>query len=600
MADYQKVKSVAKVIATRGPDLNKKILKTMQTISSVVGSTLGPGGMPVLIERQEFGLPALVTKDGVTVFRALGFSDSIEHSVMESARDAAVRTVSEAGDGTTTATVLAEAIVRFTHEYILAHPRVSPQKVVRTLESTFRDRIQPLLSANTRVVGMDNRDMLLKVATVSANGDKALAEAVMECFDVVGDAGNVTITEQSGPSAYKVEKIDGYPVPMGYEESCMKFMNLFINDRENQRTFLEKPYYVLYHGVIGDIQSVVMLLDRLGYAYQNVPNTPQHDANMPSIHSPNVVIVATGFSESVVASLASNFIKSDTLNIVPLLTPRSPIMNGELHFLQDLAAVTGATIFDPLTKGLHTASEQLEELGWSESFEMYRFRSTVVGHRDEDEVLFRAEELQAQINNAESELDKRLLQERLAKVTGGIARLRVIGASNGELREKKDRADDAVCAVRGAIKSGILPGGGWALVYLAHEFQNDSNPIVSEILVKALLEPVIRLHVNCGLSVAESAAIIDRMERTIVDNNREVYDCLNEEFEYAYDSVVDSAPAVVEAIRNSVSIASLLGSLGGVVVFPRDAELERRESSANSSFLRDIESGDMRPANERA
>jgi len=309
-----------------------------------------------------------------------------------------------------------------------------------------------------------------------------------------------------------------------------------------------------------------------------------------------VVLVATGFSESVLGSLALNWVNPKSINVLPVLTPRTPIMNGELHLLEDLSAITGATVLNPLSANFDSVSPDLREIGRTASFEMYRFRATVVGHNDPDEVADRAEELEAQIRSAESELDRRILQERLGKVTGGIAKLRVVGASNGELREKKDRADDAVCAVRGAMKHGVLPGGGWALRKLSSKMMG--TPVLEEILAPALLVPVERLYRNAGLNEVECLSLV--ATKTLPDSAA-TYDCLNMQWVDAFDAgLLDSTPAVLEALRNSVSIASLLGTLGGVVVFQRDDEFERMEGKATADFHRDIESGAMRPANERA
>nr|MBA3353978.1 hypothetical protein [Blastocatellia bacterium] len=319
----------------------------METISSIVGATLGPGGQPVLIERFEHGLPALVTKDGVTVFRALGFDDPAAQTIMETARDASVRTASEAGDGTTTATILSEAIVRNIHRYCYQNKRVSPQRVVRHLEKTFRDHVEPAVKRLSRTVelGTDEGDRLLKaVAGVSSNGDSDLADAVMECFEITGDEGNVTILESSGSSRYEVEKIEGFSIAMGYEESCAKFYAKFINDPGTQRTIMEKPVFLLYHGRINEIQTVALLMEQVGSAWQ----TTQFNHN--------VVLVATGFSETVLGNLAANFSYEGSINVFPLLAPMSPQSNGQLQFLMDVAAVTGAKILDPLNAPIEMAS----------------------------------------------------------------------------------------------------------------------------------------------------------------------------------------------------------------------------------------------------
>lgn len=596
---YAKAQSVAKKVEVKGPELTKKILHTMKMISDIVGATLGPGGQPILIERQEHGMPGMVTKDGVTVFRSLGFDDPVSQSIMEAARDASVRTASEAGDGTTTATVLSHAIVDYSSRFLAKHPKISPQKVVRRLEQAFNSIIEPAIRETSIKVDSSTEEgqkLLHAVARISANGEKALADAVLECYDVVGDDGNVTLTEMSGPSGYTVEKIDGFPIQMGYEESCAKFYPKFINDHANQLSALEKPVFVVYHGAITDIQKIVLLMEEIGRAWQHEDG--RH----------NVVLVATGFAESVLGNLALNFSEIGSINVFPLLAPMSPLQNGQLNFLEDVCAITGAKLLDPISSPLEQADLSCLGQG-ADSFEASRFRSTIIGRADELLTLERVDHLQKQAESASSELDKMLIKERIGKLTNGIARLIVSGASNGELREKRDRAEDAICAVRGAIKHGCLPAGGWMLlrlVYLLEKYieENGEDLILSEILIPALQVPVQRLLQNCGMSE-------DEVENTIIPlqvsakyhktgrfNDGDVYDAMNHVFTNPIEGgILDSTPAVLEAIRNSISIASLLGTLGGVVVFKRDAELERQEARETNQFLRDA--GALNPADER-
>ena len=615
--EWTKVKSVAKRVVLPGPELDSAVLRTMERVARIVGATLGPGGRPVLIERQEYGMPGMVTKDGVTVFRSLGFSDPVEHAVMESTRDAAVRTVSEAGDGTTTATILAYSLVKYAQKYLKANPNVSPQALVQAIQDAFDKVVEPLVKKLALKVRFDSprgQRILKAVATVSANGDKKLAEAVMEAFNLVGDNGTVTIVESSGHSSYKVERIHGFPIPMGYEESCQKFMTAFINDGAANRVYLKNPQFVLYNGTCSDVQSVVSVLEKLQTAWLNRPGTPQHVPQYPYITSPNVVLVANGFSESVLGTLALNMPEAGTVNVVPLVTPRTAILNGEVHFLEDLAAITGATVLNQLSRPLD--SFDLKDLGHTEveqegadplpgEFEMFRFRSTIIGRNDEDEVAERAEAVEAMVQSAPSEYDARLMKERLACLTGGIAKLTVIGSSNGELRERKDRADDAVQAVKGAIRHGALPGGGWTLLRISTELAKKypNNDIICKVLEPALEEPVIRLFENTGSSPADVRARIQFLCNEISDGRdtsrtAKVLSLPSYEVTYAAAAgLLDSTPAVLEAIRNSISIATLNGTLGGIVVFERDEEHERAEAAANEDFVRN---STINPANERA
>lgn len=587
--EYQKVKSVAKQVTVKGKTLDRIVLSTMKTISDMVGATLGPSGQAVLLERYEHNLPPIITKDGVTVFRSLGFPGAAEQCVMEAARDAAVRTASDAGDGTTTATILSEALVRRIHEYCRDNLRESPQRVVRHLERTFRDYIEPEIRKLSLQVGLEDEagaKLLRSVATVSANGDTDLADAVMQCFEVTGDEGNVTIVESSGPSHYEVEQIRGFSIGIGYEDSCAKFYPQFINDPGRQLVSMERPLFLLYHGRITEMQSIAHITEQVGRNFVDDEVRGPH----------NLVICAIGFSETVLGHLGATFPLAGCINVFPLVVPHSPQTNGQLGFLQDLAAVTGAKILNPLSAPVENA--QLSDLGPGvDAFECSRFRSTVIGYADPTLLEIRVDELNQQLSNPESELDSILLRERKAKLTGGIAKLRVVGSSNGELKEKKDRAEDAVCAVRGAIKHGCLPGGGWTLLKILSGLPHD--PVIDAILRPAFLVPFERLVSNCGIvAAAEIKSIFDPILEGIRDGQPVVYDFLNQKHVNAYEGgILDSTPAVLEAIRNSISIAALLGTLGGTVVFSRDHDLERTEARASAQWHRDA---NVNEADERA
>ncbi len=607
---YQKVKSVGKQVLPRGKQLEKLVLETMETISIMVGGTLGPGGQPVLIERQEDNMPPIVTKDGVTVFQHLGFEDSTAQVILEASRDAAVRTANEAGDGTTTATILAEALVRLTNQYCKTHPKMSAQRVMRKLNDVFKNNIEPLiksLAIKATLGTVEGNSLLKAVASISANGDQQLADAVMDAFSIVGDDGNVTISEVSGPYAYEVERIEGYPITgMGFEDSCGKYASKFLNDPANQRIYLEKPLFVVYHGKLTEIQTITGLMERIGSAWQDPEKSFRH----------NVILVTTGFSESVLAQLAMNFAEQTTINVVPLLAPNNPMAGGQLGLLEDLCAFTGSKLFDPLNAPLDSA--ELADLGmFSKAFEMTRFRTTVFAEEGEsagiDEsgndipgsppnefpVLDQVNILMRRAEAAGSELDKQFLQERIGKLTGGIARLKVIGSSSGETRERRDRVEDAVCAVRGAIKHGCLPGGCWTLMKVRHELAKLGDDVVNCVLMEAFQVPLARLLRNAGFDDDEAFEITVSLQMDVANSESLVYDAMEQKFVDPFkNGILDSLPAVLEAIRNSISAAVLLGTCGGTIVFRRNNEADLKEAQANRAWLREVESGN--PANDRA
>lgn len=580
---YQKAKSVSKEVLGRGPKLKDLILKTMETCANVVGSTLGPGGMSVIIERQEENLPPIVTKDGVTVFRNIGFESSAAHVLMESVRDAANRTAAEAGDGTTTATLLAYAIVKSTMEFCEANPKYSPQRVVRTIQKYFDTEIEPFVRNESLKVSMAKeagQRSLHAVARVSANGDTELADAVLECFRIVGADGNVTLVEKSGHSRYEVEQVEGYAIQGGYEDSAGKLAQGFVNDIGRQMVKLEKPLVILYHGRINDTYTALTLFEKIAQGAQNQEC------------SHNVVLMATGFGHMVIEDLFGNFQDPRSPNIYPLVVPLTPSATGQFDFLADMRALTGGKIFDPVHHPLEHA--QLEELGTCDLFEANRFRSTVIGYRDQLLIEERVEELKAMLKTDLSQLDSQLVQERLGKITQGIARLKIVGSSSGDLRERRDRAEDAIMAVRGAMRHGVLPAGGKILIRLAEMAGMSEDKVVKGVLEEALLYPVARLFINAGFDVEEFNELIQELQ---MSEPATVYDLLESKFVNAFESgLLDSTPAVLEALRNSISIATQVGTNGGIIVFKRDHEYERKEAQATADFLRNA---NVNPADER-
>lgn len=569
----KKVKSPAKIVIGRGPRLEKIILSTLETCANVVGSTLGPGGLNVLIERGD-SLPPILTKDGVTVFKSLGFDDAASHVVLESARDAAVRTAQEAGDGTTSSTLLAYSIVREVMDFCKKHPKYSPQKAARTIQKYFASTIQDYVRGKSRQVFLSKKEdqsLLNCVARVSANGDVELANAVLRCFEIVGSTGNVTLEDHSGQSRYEVERLEGFAVGTGYSDSCGALYQGFVNDIGRQVTIFKKPYVILYFGKLFDLNPVVPVVEQI------IAKT--RDA------SPKVVIVATQFGDRALQDMFTNFQDSGTPDIYPLVAPQSFDESGQFDFLQDLGALTGGKVFDPINNPLEQA--KVEELGVCLAFEAQRYRSSFMGFTNKERVQKRVAELQGMLTTDLSQLSRQLVEERLGKITQGIARLKIYGNSSGDIRERRDRAEDAIMAIRGALRAGVLPGGGKILAQLSNLASTSTDLVISTILPKALLLPVERLYENAGYTIEEFVEILKELQSTPDDVS---YDLLEGKFESVYKSgLLDSAPAVLEALRNATSIATQLGTNGGLVVYPRDHQFERQDARDEADFKRAAE-----------
>lgn len=587
---YRKAKTAPKIFVSDKETLKNIVTKTLRDAATIVSSTLGPGGRNCLIESDFVGVGNKNTKDGVTVLKSLGSVNAYEHLILEQVRDVAQRTASEAGDGTTTATLLAYSIVENLFSFCEKNPKYSPQKAARRISKYTKDVLLPYIRSRSVQIGEENKHLLKMVAKISANGDEELASAVIEAFEQIGygDGSHVTIRELSGPQGYRVERIDGFPIPVGYEESIGKLHTAFINDQGNQRCYLEKPLFLLYDGQVNDLIMFMGLLDALGNKYVNEGNSDFK----------NLVIVAHGFSENVLTQLAFNFSNPNTMNVVPMITPMSQFLNSQTHFLHDLAAFTGSKVFG-LKDQIGTAT--LQDLGAGmEAFEYYRFRSTVIGDPDPVNVEVRAEELKKMLESAESQAEKIFLQERIGKITNGIAKLTIYGGSTGELKEVHDRAEDAVMAVRSAITHGALPGGCRVAIDMTKKLTEElkEGDPARDVLVSSLLCLPVKLLENAGYLNEEIQEILSNL----LEEPELVYDVENQLFGKAEElGLFDATKAVEESLNNAVSIACVLGTMGGIVAHPRDAEFERGEARADSEFMRAVENPHsfVNEANER-
>jgi len=570
--------------------LQSIVLKTMKRVSDAVGSSLGPCGKLTTIESDYPGISNTITKDGVTIFKSLGDQNAYAHLIIETARDVATRTASEVGDGTTTATILSYSIIENLFDFCEKNPKYSPQKATRRIRKVVNDILLPFIESKTIKITEENKQLLKMVAQISANGDSEMADAVIKAFEEIGfgESSHITIRQLSGKPNYVVERIDGFPIPIGFEESIGKLHTAFINDQANQRAFLEKPLFLLYDGHINDLLMFMPLLDGLGKKYVEEGNSDYK----------NLVIVCHGFSENVLTQLAFNFSNPNTLNVLPLITPMAQFLNSQTHFLHDLAAFTGAKVFG-LREQIGNAT--LEDLGRGmESFEAYRFRSTVIGDPDPMNVEVRAEELKTMMKNAESAAEKIMLEERLGKITNGIAKLTIFGGSNGELKEAHDRCEDAVCAVRSAIIHGAVPGGCRLAIDMVMKLSSEfpEGDPASEVLIKALLALPHKLLDNAGYHKEEINDIMARL----IEDRESVYDVENQVFGKAEElGLLDAAKAVSESLSNAVSIASVLGTMGGIVAYPRDDAFERSEARADAEYGRAVDNPEQykNEANER-
>lgn len=572
-----KPKSASKVIIPSGERLQSEVLTTLQHIAQIVGVTLGPGGKQVLIERPEINMKPIMTKDGVTVIKHLGYEEATKQLILEAARDAAIRTANEAGDGTTTATILSNSIAQAASAVIKENPKLSPQRIVREMQKLVPYLLGKIESYKISITGENYNEVLLKVATLSANGDSELAEAIVEGLDLVGEEGDMTIVESQGQSKYEINRINGYTVERGYEESCRNFANGFINDKSGTMIVMDKPIFILYDGILNDMSQVFEPLTRLNEYF-----------NLNRIESKSVVIAAHGFSEIVLGDLHTNWNHPQaTIKMYPMLTPERAIQNWRTNFLYDLQAYTGTPVFNPVDRPIADLNPQaIVENNRVTRFEASRYKTMIFANEDAEAIGIRVDELKLQREAPESEYELNDLNIRIGKLTSGIVRLVISGPSAGETREKRDRADDAWMAIKGAINHGAVPGGGYVLVrlaadltVLASKLPHNTTRHALEIMAQAMLAPVETLYKNYGYNDEE----ISLQLTSILNNDDQVFDVSEQEWVDKH-SLLDSLPAVSEALRNSISIASLLGTVGGIVAFKRDADSDKEEERLVRNF----------------
>jgi len=547
---YEKTK--AKNIIADKDKINEIVSDTISKMAAIVGATLGPGGRPVLIERD--GMAPLVTKDGVTVAKSIGVDKAEANVIVEAAKEICINTAKDAGDGTTTAIVLAEAIAKAGQDFIAKNPKYNPQRVIRELLDLYKEVIVPYLE--DIAIEADTKDKLTHVATISANGDKTIAGAVVEAVLAAGEDGTVLLEEAQG-NQMRVETIDGYIVTSGLRE-IGRLGPLFINDNANQQCKMDMGYVFLYDGSITDLKP-------LGFVQEAIEGT--------ELYGSPLIIMAHEFSDIVMDKIASNV--KGGMTICPVKTPRSGMPNSRSMLLRDMAAYTGARVFDPGD----IADITEEDFGTFESARSTMYETFILSDPDSDAVDSRIEELKGLAKTCHSDFDRMFVKAAIGKLTGGISTIWVGGASDLEVREKKGRVEDAVEAVRSAIAEGIVPGGCFVhrkLIDLISKHENKKQSW--DIMAEALHAPYRLLLSNCGEDVEDIRKLLE-------DQDDKIFNADTHEIVDPYIAgIIEPAKVARVSIANALSVAGLLTTLGGIVVVPRDSGLENQLALSKQAF----------------
>lgn len=559
-------------------DMRKEVLTAVKSLSQLVGLTLGPGGRPILLQQE--GKSNLVTKDGVTVAKHYSAPSALQAVVAEAAVEVCERTVKQVGDGTTTAIVLAAAIVEAGQEWLQDKPHYSPQRLSRVLKDTFQQIIKPAILNLARPIkdlSLDDASKAVRhVAMVSANHDTEIADAVAEAIKYVGEDGMVVAEEGTGAET-RVEHKEGFPINSGLSDLGGAASAAFVNRKNYSDCVIEYAYVAMYDGEFNDIETILPLLQRID---------AEVDENGRAARHP-MVLVAHRFGDQVLKVLSQNF-RQNRLTVIPLVTPRNGQANGKQSFLYDLQAYVGGGVFDSQGNPIQGAFPNM--LGQVEYVRITASDSIFMTSPDIAAVEERIVALKDQMQGA-SEFDKDKLRFRISQLTGGVATIYAGGATALEAKERHARVVDAVSAVRSAMDLGVVPGGGSTLLHISRNLPTEGP---GAILAKALKKPFVQILLNAGVAAnTEEALFIGNNVGQSEGGSFFVYDALKRETcEFWESGIFDPAKVTISALENSLSVAQLLMTLGGVVAISF-SEGEQQVKAMQEGLVKAINNGEL-------
>ena len=422
-------------------DARDRLKKGVDTLANAVKATLGPKGRNVVIDKK-FGAPQ-VTKDGVTVAKEIELKDAVENMGAQMVKEVASKTNDIAGDGTTTATVLAQGIINTGLKNVAAG--ANPMDLKRGIDKAVSTVVEELKKLS-KEVGSDN-DKIKQVATISANNDESIGSLIAEAMKVVGNDGVITVEEAKGTET-EVKTVEGMQFDRGY------LSPYFVTNAEKMITELETPYILIYDKKISNMKDILPVLE------------PVAQSGKP------LLIIAEDVDGEALATLVVNKIRG-SLKIAAVKAPG--FGDRRKAMLEDIAILTGGTVISE-ERGFKMENTTIDMLGTCEKVEIDKDNTTIVnGSGEKNDIVARTNQIKAQIETTTSDYDKEKLQERLAKLAGGVAVLYVGAATEVEMKEKKDRVDDALAATRAAVEEGIIPGGGVAYIRAASSLNENAG-----------------------------------------------------------------------------------------------------------------------------
>ncbi|GAA4107343.1 chaperonin GroEL [Aminobacter aganoensis] len=522
-------------------EAREKMLRGVDILANAVKVTLGPKGRNVVIDKS-FGAPR-ITKDGVTVAKEIELEDKFENMGAQMVREVASKTNDLAGDGTTTATVLAQAIVKEGAKAVASG--MNPMDLKRGIDKAV-DAVVAELKANARKVTQNNE--IAQVGTISANGDAEIGRFLAEAMEKVGNEGVITV-EEAKTAETEFEVVEGMQFDRGY------LSPYFITNQDKMRVELEEPYVLIHEKKLGNLQAMLPVLEAVVQSGKPL------------------LIIAEDVEGEALATLVVNKLRGG-LKVAAVKAPG--FGDRRKAMLEDIAILTGGTAISE-DLGIKLENVTLQMLGRAKKVVIEKENTTIVdGVGRKEEIQGRIAQIKAQIEETTSDYDREKLQERLAKLAGGVAVIRVGGSTEVEVKERKDRVDDALHATRAAVEEGILPGGGVALLRAAKALDNVQTDNADqrtgvEIVRRAIETPARQIAENAG---AEGSIIVGKLrEKTDFAWG---WNAQTNEFGDLYSQgVIDPAKVVRTALQDAASVAGLLVTTEAMV-----AEKPKKEASA--------------------
>ena len=513
-----------------GEDARKSLLNGVNKLADTVKVTLGPKGRNVVLDKQ-FGAP-LITNDGVTIAKEIELDDPFENMGARLVKEVSTKTNDIAGDGTTTATVLAQSMIKEGVKNVAAGG--DPMAIKRGMSKTVDAAVEELKKVSSKVAGKED---IARVASISAN-DKEIGELISEAMEKVSNDGVITI-EESKTSNTELNVVEGMQFDKGYVSPYMA------TDTEKMEAVVDNPYILITDKKISNIQEILPLLETLMQ------------------QSGKLVIICDDIEQEALSTLILNKLRG-VLNVLAVKAPGYG--DKRKAMLQDIATLTGGEVITS-DLGLELKDTQINQLGRARQIKADKEHTIIVdGSGDKKEIAERVAQLKAQIEDEKSSYDKEQLQERLAKLAGGVAVIGVGAATEVEMKDKKLRIEDALSATRAAVEEGIVAGGGTAFINILPEVEKYVDTLPQEeqlggkIIIKALQEPVRQIAVNAGL---EPAVILEKVKASPVGVG---FDAGKEEYvDMKKAGIVDPTKVSRSALQNAASVASMILTTESIV-----------------------------------